>query len=110
MTLHARAFDLPRPSDVESEQQLLGELLLNNAAAERLVGLLAAQHFAEPLHQRIYDAIERAVNGPSISRRASICCSSTSCVRRAAPADAWRLWKKFGTTILIRGVIWSMFT
>ncbi len=55
------AFDLPRPNDIGSEQQLLGELLLNNAAAERLAATLAPRHFAEPLHQRIYDAIARAV-------------------------------------------------
>ncbi len=61
MTVHANAFDLPRPNDIGSEQQLLGELLLNNAAAERLAASLQPQHFAEPLHQRIYDAIARAV-------------------------------------------------
>ena len=61
MTHHPAAFDLPRPHDVDSEQQLLGELMLNNAAAERLTGLLAPEHFAEPLHRRIYDAIARAV-------------------------------------------------
>lgn len=61
MTLHARAFDLPRPNDIETEQQLLGELLLDNAAAERVLGVLEARHFAEPLHQRVFDAIARAV-------------------------------------------------
>lgn len=61
MTPAQRTFDLPRPHDIETEQQLLGELLLNNAAAERLIGLLDAHHFAEPLHQRIFDAIVRAV-------------------------------------------------
>ena len=35
MTPAQRAFDLPRPHDIETEQQLLGELLLNNAAAVR---------------------------------------------------------------------------
>jgi replicative DNA helicase len=56
-----RTGDLPRPHDIDTEQQLLGELLLDNAAAERLVGMLEPHHFAEPLHQRIYDAILRAV-------------------------------------------------
>jgi replicative DNA helicase len=54
-------FDLPRPHDVDTEQQLLGELMLNNALAARLVGVLEPRHFAEPLHQRLYDAIARAV-------------------------------------------------
>ena len=61
MTIHARAFDLPRPHDIDTEQQLLGELLLNNAAAARVLAVLEPAHFAEPLHARLYDAIARAV-------------------------------------------------
>lgn len=61
MNTHAHTFDLPRPNDVGSEQQLLGELLLNPGAAERIVAALSPHHFAEPLHQRIFDAIARAV-------------------------------------------------
>lgn len=61
MTIHAGAVDLPRPHDIDTEQQLLGELLLNNAAAERLIGVLEPVHFAEPLHARIYDALARAL-------------------------------------------------
>ena len=53
--------DLPRPHDIDSEQQLLGELLLNNAVAERLIGRLEPAQFAEPLHARICEAILRAV-------------------------------------------------
>ncbi|MFM9863595.1 MAG: DnaB-like helicase C-terminal domain-containing protein [Micropepsaceae bacterium] len=53
-------FDLPRPHDTGSEQQLLGALLLDPAAAERIAAALEPTHFAEPLHQRIYDAIARA--------------------------------------------------
>ncbi|MEQ1866592.1 MAG: DnaB-like helicase C-terminal domain-containing protein [Micropepsaceae bacterium] len=58
-----RAFDLPRPNDIDSEQQLLGCLLLFNEHAERLAGFLEGRHFAEPLHGRIYEAIVRAVCG-----------------------------------------------
>jgi replicative DNA helicase len=61
MTHHPGTFDLPRPHDIDSEQQLLGELLLNNAVAERLIGRLAPAQFAEPLHARICEAILRAV-------------------------------------------------
>lgn len=52
-------FDLPRPNDTGSEQQLLGALLLDPAIAERIVSLIEPNHFAEPLHQRIYGAIQR---------------------------------------------------
>ncbi len=58
-----RTLDLPRPYDVETEQQLLGDLLLFNEHIERLMGFLDGRHFAEPLHSRIYDAIMRAVKG-----------------------------------------------
>jgi replicative DNA helicase len=51
----------PKPYDLTSEQQLLGALLVDNGAAEALLAFLLPEHFAEPLHQRIYDAIVRAV-------------------------------------------------
>ncbi len=50
-----------RPFDLTSEQQLLGALLLDNAAAEALIGFLEPSHFAEALHGRVYEAIVRAV-------------------------------------------------
>ncbi len=54
-------FDLPKPYDIDVEQQLLGRLLMENDAVERLIGFLEPSHFAEPLHQRIYAAIVGAV-------------------------------------------------
>lgn len=56
-----RRFDLVRPHDIEVEQQLLGYLLLFNEALDKLIGVLEPEHFAEPVHQRIYDAILCAV-------------------------------------------------
>ena len=46
------------PSNVEAEQALLGALLYDNAAFERLGDHLQARHFFEPFHQRLYAAIE----------------------------------------------------
>jgi len=46
------------PSNVEAEQALLGALLYDNAAFERLGDNLQGRHFYEPFHQRLYDAIE----------------------------------------------------
>src|SRR3978361_1216441 len=46
------------PSNVEAEQALLGALLYDNAAFERLGDHLQGRHFFEPFHQRLYDAIE----------------------------------------------------
>jgi replicative DNA helicase len=49
------------PANIEVEQALLGALLYDNAAFERLGDYLQARHFYEPFHQRLYQAIETAV-------------------------------------------------
>ncbi len=49
------------PFDAEAEQALLGAILINNDAFERVSGFLEADHFHEPLHKRIFEAIARVV-------------------------------------------------
>ena len=49
------------PFDVEAEQALLGAILINNDAFERVSSFLNPEHFHEPLHQRIYEAIGRVI-------------------------------------------------
>jgi replicative DNA helicase len=49
------------PSNEKAEQALLGALLANNRAYERVSEFLAPEHFAEPIHGRIYQAIARRV-------------------------------------------------
>lgn len=49
------------PFELEAEQALLGAILVNNDAFERVSGFLEAEHFHEPLHQRVYEAIARVV-------------------------------------------------
>jgi len=49
------------PQNLEAEQALLGALLVNNKAHERVADFLAPQHFADPVHARIYEAIMRRV-------------------------------------------------
>ncbi len=44
------------PHNFEAEQALLGAILLNNRAIERVSEFLRPEHFAEPLHGRIYQA------------------------------------------------------
>jgi replicative DNA helicase len=46
------------PSNIEAEQALLGALLYDNAAFERLGDNLQARHFFEPFHQRLFGSIE----------------------------------------------------
>src|SRR5215469_6828321 len=46
------------PANIEAEQALLGALLYDNGAYERLSDALAPQHFYEPFHGRLYASIE----------------------------------------------------
>ncbi|RZJ88474.1 MAG: replicative DNA helicase, partial [Brevundimonas sp.] len=46
------------PHNLEAEQALLGALLFDNSAFERLSDRLRGSHFYEPFHQRLFDAIE----------------------------------------------------
>ncbi|MES2905669.1 MAG: replicative DNA helicase [Pseudomonadota bacterium] len=43
------------PQNVEAEQALLGAILVNNEAFDRVSDFLEAKHFYDPLHQRIYE-------------------------------------------------------
>ncbi|RCL00981.1 MAG: replicative DNA helicase [Candidatus Tokpelaia sp. JSC188] len=43
------------PHNIEAEQALLGALLINNDAFDRVSDLLRPQHFFEPLHAQIYE-------------------------------------------------------
>jgi replicative DNA helicase len=50
------------PDAIESEQALLGAIMLNNDAYWRVAGFLTAQHFAEQVHSVIYDTIATLVS------------------------------------------------
>jgi replicative DNA helicase len=51
------------PHNVEAEQALLGAILVNNEACDRVSGFLKDIHFFEPLHGRIYDAAAKLIFG-----------------------------------------------
>ncbi len=55
------------PSNIEAEQSLLGALLANNKAYERVSEFLAAEHFADPIHGRIYGAIQRRIEAGQLA-------------------------------------------
>ncbi|PXA92991.1 replicative DNA helicase [Caulobacter sp. D4A] len=46
------------PHNLEAEQALLGVLLYDNSAYERLTDSLQGRHFYEPFHQRLFSSIE----------------------------------------------------
>jgi len=45
------------PYDIEVEQALLGAMLVDNQAIERISSILKAEDFYDPLHQRIYEVM-----------------------------------------------------
>ena len=45
------------PYDIEVEQALLGAILVDNQALERVSAVLKGEHFYDPLHQRLYEAM-----------------------------------------------------
>lgn len=49
------------PYDIEVEQALLGAILVDNSALERVSQALRPEHFYDPLHQRLYDAMARTI-------------------------------------------------
>ncbi len=54
--------DIPHaPANIEAEQALLGILLYDNAAFERLSDSLQASHFFEPFHGRLFAAVQAHV-------------------------------------------------
>ncbi len=49
------------PHNLEAEQALLGCLMFDNGAYERLYDGLMARHFYEPFHQRLFTVIEEQI-------------------------------------------------
>jgi replicative DNA helicase len=55
------------PSNVQAEQALLGALLANNRAYERVSEFLCPEHFADSVHGRIYQAIVRRIEAGQLA-------------------------------------------
>ncbi|HZF76702.1 MAG TPA: replicative DNA helicase [Acetobacteraceae bacterium] len=55
------------PSNLQAEQALLGALLANNKAYERVGEFLAPDHFADPIHARIFAAIQRRLEASQLA-------------------------------------------
>jgi len=55
------------PSNLSAEQALLGALLSNNRAYDRVSEFLLPEHFADPVHARIYQSIARRIEASQIA-------------------------------------------
>jgi replicative DNA helicase len=63
-TTPVSAEDLPlraAPHNIEAEQALLGAMLINNEAHDRVSGFLEPHHFFDPLHQQIYETCAKLI-------------------------------------------------
>jgi len=56
------------PHNFEAEQALLGAILASNAAYQRVAEFLRPEHFADPLHGRLFDSLSRLIEaGQSVN-------------------------------------------
>jgi len=56
------------PHNIEAEQALLGAILVNNDAFDRVSDFLRPEHFAEELHRRIYDIASQLIRAGKIAK------------------------------------------
>lgn len=49
------------PRNIEAEQALIGALLANNKAYEKISEFLRAEHFSDPIHAKVFDIISRLI-------------------------------------------------
>jgi replicative DNA helicase len=55
------------PHNIEAEQALLGAILVNNDACDRVSGFLAPEHFFEGVHARIYEAASTLIRAGKLA-------------------------------------------
>ena len=49
------------PKNIEAEQALLGAILANNRAFEKVADFLLPKHFADPVHAKIFEVISSLI-------------------------------------------------
>ncbi|GJM02148.1 MAG: replicative DNA helicase [Rhodomicrobium sp.] len=49
------------PHNIQAEQELIGAILINNEAADRVSSFLTEEHFFDPLHARIFETALRLI-------------------------------------------------
>ncbi|WP_208433869.1 replicative DNA helicase [Bartonella taylorii] len=60
------------PHNIEAEQALLGAILINNDALDRVSDFLKPEHFFEPLHQKIYDVLSYIIKNGRLAEPRTI--------------------------------------
>lgn len=62
-----RGAALSLPHNIEAEQALLGAILINNDALQRVIGFLQPEHFFEPIHTQIYDVARTLISAGRVA-------------------------------------------
>lgn len=60
------------PQNLEAEQTLLGALIVNNNAFEKVSEFLRAFHFADPVHTKIYEVISKLIQRGHVAEVANL--------------------------------------
>ena len=55
------------PSNIEAEQALLGAILVNNDAFDRVSDFLRAEHFSEELHRRVFEVAAQLIRAGKVA-------------------------------------------
>ncbi|MFO1118439.1 MAG: replicative DNA helicase [Beijerinckiaceae bacterium] len=55
------------PHNIEAEQALLGAILVNNDAFDRVSDFLRPEHFSEELHRRVYDVLSQLIRAGKVA-------------------------------------------
>lgn len=55
------------PTNLPAEQALLGALLANNKAYDQVAGWLRPEHFADPVHERLFEAVARRIDAGQLA-------------------------------------------
>ncbi|WP_033313067.1 DnaB-like helicase N-terminal domain-containing protein, partial [Bartonella rattaustraliani] len=55
------------PHNIEAEQALLGAILVNNDALDRVADFLKAEHFFETLHQKIFATVLHMIKNGKVA-------------------------------------------
>ena len=60
------------PHNLEAEQALLGAILVNNDAFDRVSDFLKAEHFFEELHRRVYEVAAQLIRAGKLASPATM--------------------------------------
>ena len=74
------------PQNIEAEAALLGAMMLDNRLVEDIQIRLRPEHFFEPLHGRVYDAILRLMDRNMLATPGDRC---GRCSRRTSACASW---------------------